>query len=101
MEFLTHFEPIGDQTFGGAMSVKSVESVKSVVVKKGYGYKIRARKRNGLVQLLQSLNLCMGGNWKKALAQLQENPFQEYDRARKRHCQSPKRDYWKRHFVFL
>ena len=45
MEFLTHFEPIGDQTFGGAMSVKSVESVKSVVVKKGYGYKIRARKR--------------------------------------------------------
>ena len=47
MEFSTHFEPIGDQTFGGAMSVKSVESVKSVLVKKGYGYKIRARKRNG------------------------------------------------------
>ena len=34
MEYLTHFEPIGDQTFGGAMSVKFVESVKSVVVKK-------------------------------------------------------------------
>ena len=47
MEFLTHFEPIGDQTFGGAMSVKSVESVKSVLVKKGCGYKIRAHKRNG------------------------------------------------------
>jgi hypothetical protein len=38
---------------------------------------------------------------KKASAQLQESPFQGYDRARKRHYLSPKRDYWQRHFVFL
>ena len=41
MEFLTHFEPIGDQTFWGAMSIKSVESVKSVVVKSGRKKKLR------------------------------------------------------------
>ena len=45
MEFLTHFEPMATRPLGGRDARKSVESVKSVVVKKGYGYKIRARKR--------------------------------------------------------
>ena len=71
MEFLTHFEPIGDQTFWGAMSVKSVESVesvKSVVVKKGYGYKIRARKRKWSCTAFTESEFVYGWELKKSFS---------------------------------
>ena len=49
MEFLTHFEPIGDQTFGGPMRVKSAESVQSVVVKEMVAF-IRTKKSHPVLR---------------------------------------------------